>query len=123
MLQERGKRAGFASIGKSIQPFLRILRGVKDRIDVNGFALNAVENDVWELPHNGSARLLGNGLECFRTACNGSQALFHALKKHVAQAGLLVFVPLVGLLDIAFGRRQQDRPSSLRSPCESPSGR
>jgi len=41
--------AGLASIGQSIHPFLRMLRGMKDGINVNGFSLNAVEDHVREL--------------------------------------------------------------------------
>ena len=33
----------------SIHPFLRMLRGMKDGINVNGFSLNAVEDHVREL--------------------------------------------------------------------------
>ena len=95
-----------ASIGQSIHPFLRMLRGMKDRIDVNGFGLNAVEDHVRELLDDRSARVFCNELKCFWTAPNGPQAPFHALKKNFAHATLLLFIPFVGLLDIAFRRWQ-----------------
>src|SRR6516225_3037360 len=47
-------------IGQSIDPFLRILRGMKDRIDVNGPRLNAIEDHVWELLDNRSAHVVSN---------------------------------------------------------------
>ena len=80
---------------------------MKDRIDVDGFGFNAVEDHVGELLDDCSSRVFRNELKCFWTAPDGPQALFHALKKHVAQARLLLLVPLVGLLDITFRRWQQ----------------
>src|SRR5438552_8002566 len=75
---------------------------------VDGFGFNAVEDHVGELLDDCSPRVFRNELKCFWTAPDGPQALFHALKKHVAQARLLLLVPLVGLLDITFRRWQQD---------------
>src|SRR5437764_8927561 len=53
--RRRLKNPGLASIGQAIHPFLRILRGMKDRIDANGFGLNAVEDHVRELLDDRSA--------------------------------------------------------------------
>jgi hypothetical protein len=75
---------------------------MKDRIDVNSFGLNAVEDHLGELLDDRSARVFCNELKCFWTAANGPQTLFHALKKRFSQTRLLLFVPFVGLLDIAF---------------------
>jgi len=63
-----------------------------------------IEDHVGKLLDDRSAGILGNDLKCFGTASNGLQALLHSLKKYFTQAGFLLVVPLVRLLDITFRR-------------------